>query len=47
MGYLCTRRSVGAIIEKDGKFLMIDRVNPPYGWAGVAGHVRSRRRGWS
>ena len=35
----CSNRSVGAIIQNDGKFLLIDRVNPPYGWAGVAGHI--------
>ena len=35
----CTNRSVGAIIRRDGKFLLIDRVNPPYGWAAVAGHI--------
>jgi 8-oxo-dGTP pyrophosphatase MutT (NUDIX family) len=31
--------SVGALIEKDGKFLLIDRANPPFGFAGLAGHV--------
>lgn len=31
--------SVGAVIEKDGKYLLIDRVNPPFGFAGLAGHV--------
>lgn len=31
--------SVGAVIEKDGKYLLIDRVKPPLGFAGVAGHV--------
>ena len=31
--------SVGAIIEKDGKYLLIDRALPPYGWAGIAGHL--------
>lgn len=31
--------SVGALIEKDGKYLLIDRVNPPYGFAGIAGHI--------
>lgn len=39
MSNLCPRKSVGAIIEKDGEFLLIDRVNIPHGWAGVAGHV--------
>jgi len=31
--------SVGIIIEKDNKILMIDRVNFPYGWACPAGHI--------
>ena len=31
--------SVGAILEKDGKYLLIDRANLPYGFAGPAGHV--------
>ena len=31
--------SVGAVIEKDGKYLLIDRAIPPFGFAGVAGHV--------
>ncbi len=31
--------SVGAIIENDGKVLLLDRANPPYGLAGPAGHV--------
>ena len=31
--------SVGALIEKDGKYLLIDRVKPPLGFAGLAGHV--------
>jgi 8-oxo-dGTP pyrophosphatase MutT (NUDIX family) len=31
--------SVGALIEKDGKFLLIDRVQPPLGFAAIAGHV--------
>lgn len=31
--------SVGALIERDGKFLLIDRNVPPYGFAGIAGHV--------
>jgi ADP-ribose pyrophosphatase YjhB (NUDIX family) len=30
---------VGALIERDGKYLLIDRGAPPYGFAGVAGHV--------
>lgn len=31
--------SVGAVIERNGKYLMVDRINPPFGFAGVAGHV--------
>ena len=31
--------SVGALIERDGKYLLIDRAVPPLGFAGVAGHV--------
>lgn len=31
--------AVGAIIKQDGKYLLIDRANPPYGFAGLAGHV--------
>lgn len=31
--------SVGALIEHHGKYLLIDRVQPPYGFAGIAGHV--------
>ncbi len=31
--------SVGALIEKDGKYLLIDRNVPPLGFAGPAGHV--------
>lgn len=31
--------SVGALIIKDGKYLLIDRVKPPLGFAGIAGHI--------
>lgn len=31
--------SVGALIERDGKYLLIDRKKPPFGFAGLAGHV--------
>jgi ADP-ribose pyrophosphatase YjhB (NUDIX family) len=31
--------SVGALIEREGKYLLIDRKNPPLGFAGLAGHV--------
>lgn len=30
--------SVGALIEKNGKFLLIDRATKPFGFAGIAGH---------
>ncbi len=31
--------SVGAIIEKNKKYLIIDRAIFPYGYAGIAGHI--------
>ncbi len=31
--------SVGALIEKNGKYLLIDRKIPPLGFAGIAGHI--------
>lgn len=31
--------SVGAIIKREGKILLIDRATPPYGFACVAGHI--------
>ncbi len=31
--------SIGALIKKDGKYLLIDRVKPPLGFAGLAGHI--------
>ena len=31
--------SVGAIIEDHGRFLLMDRMYEPHGWAGMAGHV--------
>lgn len=31
--------SVGALIEREGTYLLLDRKNIPYGWAGPAGHV--------
>lgn len=31
--------SVGAIIEDHGRFLLMDRMFEPYGWASMAGHV--------
>lgn len=32
-------KSVGAIIKKDNKYLMVDRLKPPFGFACLAGHV--------
>ncbi len=31
--------SVGAVIEKNGKYLLIDRDMEPLGFAGIAGHI--------
>lgn len=31
--------SVGAVIRKNGKYLLIDRAIPPLGFAGIAGHI--------
>lgn len=31
--------SEGAMVQKDGNYLLIDRAVPPLGFAGVAGHV--------
>lgn len=31
--------SVGAIIKKNGKILILDRLKPPFGWACPAGHI--------
>ncbi len=31
--------SVGALIERNGKYLLIDRNVAPFGFAGIAGHV--------
>lgn len=31
--------SVGALITKNNKYLLIDRAIPPFGFAGIAGHV--------
>jgi 8-oxo-dGTP pyrophosphatase MutT (NUDIX family) len=31
--------SVGALIKRDDKFFLIDRIKPPFGFAGIAGHV--------
>jgi len=31
--------SVGALIERNGEYLLIDRAKPPLGFAGIAGHI--------
>ena len=31
--------SVGAVIKKNGKYLLIDRAKPPYGYACLSGHI--------
>ena len=31
--------SVGALVRKNNKYLLIDRVKPPLGFAGLAGHI--------
>ncbi len=31
--------SVGAVIKRNNKYLLIDRANPPFGFAGLAGHI--------
>jgi len=31
--------SVGALIKRDDKYLLIDRVKTPFGFAGIAGHI--------
>lgn len=33
--------SVGAVIEKNNKYLLIDRAIYPYGFAGIAGHIEN------
>src|SRR3989338_6905427 len=32
--------SVGAVISKEGKYLLLDRQRKPFGFAGIAGNVR-------
>ncbi|MBI5358165.1 NUDIX domain-containing protein [Candidatus Amesbacteria bacterium] len=31
--------SVGALIKRSDKYLLIDRAIPPFGFAGIAGHI--------
>lgn len=35
----CSGKSVGAIIKKGKKILLLDRAFFPFGWAGPAGHI--------
>lgn len=35
----CDNTSVGMIVRKDGKVLLLERMKPPYGFAPPAGHV--------
>lgn len=37
-------RSVAAVVRKDGKILMIDRVNFPFGWACPSGHIKENEK---
>lgn len=39
MTNLAKHSSVGVIIKKDGKILMVDRIKIPLGWACPAGHI--------
>lgn len=36
---VCDNKSVGMIIEKQGKILLVERMKPPFGFAFPAGHV--------
>lgn len=35
----CNNTSVGILVVRDGRLLLIERRRPPYGWAPPAGHV--------
>jgi ADP-ribose pyrophosphatase YjhB (NUDIX family) len=35
----CNNTSVGVLVRREGKLLLIERRNKPYGWAPPAGHV--------
>lgn len=35
----CPGRSVGALLKKDGTYLVLDRISFPSGIAGIAGHI--------
>jgi len=38
-----TNHSIGAIIHRDGKYLLLDRKNFPFGFACVAGHIKKNQ----
>lgn len=40
----CTNASVGILVARDGRLLLIQRRYPPYGWAPPAGHVEDGER---
>lgn len=35
----CTNACVGVIVQRGDRILLIERANPPYGWALPAGHI--------
>jgi|SRR5947209_2582102 len=35
----CNHTSVGVLVVRDGRLLLIERARPPYAWAPPAGHV--------
>lgn len=37
-------KSVGALIRNGDEILMMDRVNPPFGWACSAGHIEENEK---
>lgn len=37
----CNHTSVGVLVVRDGRLLLIERRKPPYGWAPPAGHVEA------
>jgi ADP-ribose pyrophosphatase YjhB (NUDIX family) len=39
MPKICDHTSVGMLVSKDGKLLLIERKKPPFGFAPPAGHV--------
>ena len=38
--------SIGAVIERDGKYVLLDRLKEPFGFACPAGHVDEREINW-